>query len=132
MTTLTNESNVAYDRRQRAGKLLIEAPKGAMFQYEADKNVWLPCNARSAASFIMFGHDVRTAPTPKKVLRPAWEILRDATSNGLVRTYAGETLIYKNAGFQITLADIFAHEGMPQDELNAEWPDWFFIEEAKG
>lgn len=129
--TPTNESNDAYERRMAAGKLLVEAPQGAVFEYKNSHGIYFACGPDEAAAFVLAGTPVRVAPTPKKVLRKAWEILREAQAAGKVKLYGREVLIVvSNLGFEVALKYIVEAEGADRETVNSEWPDEWFTEAA--
>jgi hypothetical protein len=130
MSNPTNESNEAYERRM-AIKELMSAPRGTKFQRRAwNSIVWDDCNK---PEWGFDEYDYRIAPTPKKVLRPAWEILREAQSAGKVKLYGREVLIVvSNLGFEVALKYIVEAEGADRETVNSEWPnEWFTTEETK-
>jgi hypothetical protein len=73
MTTPTNESNEAYERRMEI-KELMSAPKGTKFQRRSwNSIVWDDC-AKPEWDFDEY--DYRIAPPPKKVLKRWVEIFQ--------------------------------------------------------
>jgi len=76
MNNPTNESNEAYERRVAAGKLLVDAPQGARFEYGAAYDIWRSCAVDEVVKFALHSYPVRIAPTPKKVLKRWVEIFQ--------------------------------------------------------
>lgn len=77
------------------------------------------------------GYFVRIAPQPNRILRPAWEILRDEAAS--VRWVENIVSIYVDGFGHVCFGTLVANQGMNREELNSQWPErWFTTEEAKG
>jgi hypothetical protein len=75
-----SQSNESYERRLAAARFMLEAPQDADFEYRQmllyPSAGWDSCSAEEAFRYMIRGDLVRIKPTPKKVLRPAWEVLK--------------------------------------------------------
>lgn len=116
------------DAITKAAELFAEWKEGDKFEFEQHANFenWYPCGPDEVYAMLLGDTRVRIKPRPKKVLRPAWEILRVASQNGLVRTnpHSGAITIEFPTG-KFLLSDFFV-------DNHADWrnaPDWFFTTE---
>lgn len=142
MASETNESNEAYERRVAAGRLLIEAPIGARFEYkrypeDANNDLYESCSVDYVFALVTGGNIVRISPAPKKVLRPAWEILRLCVERDILKISGEEDEVLEielpESRFNFSDIVYWSKKGeVPQWAARDKWPDeWFTTEEPK-
>lgn len=114
----------------KAAQLFAEWVEGDEFEYEGTTpRKYYGCPATDVVRWLFGDVAVRIKPRPKKVLRPAWEILREASNDqGRVALELGTGAI-KVDGFN--LCGVIEVE-WGHGQIDKNWPDaWFTTEELK-
>ena len=120
-----SESNELYNRRLTAARFMLEAGEGAQFQYLSGRGTWQPCDAVAAFGFMLDNFtQVRLRPTPKKVLRPAWEIIKMMADLNCITFDGGINTRHEEVSF----AMLWANRGKSYPEIGRNWPDEWFTE----
>jgi hypothetical protein len=115
----------------KAAALLAEWVEGDEFETNCGGK-WYLTRLTDVLGNLLNGNEVRTKPRPKKVLRPAWEILRDEACVETHAEVSGRRSIVVGCGaHEKNLADIITDQGIERENLHhRDYPDrWFVIEE---
>lgn len=140
MSNDNNESNEAYERRMEIRELM-DAPRGTKFQFkdkgtESEVFGWHDISGDPQFDFIH--NNYRIAPHPKKVLRPAWEILRLCVEQDILKISGEEDGVLEielpESCFNFSDIVYWSRKGeVPQWAERDKWPvDWFTLKEPQG
>lgn len=108
----------------KAASLFAEWVEGDRFEFKSPHHGWCPCSADEVVGMLLGDTAVRIKPRTKKVLRPAWEILRDAMERDVL-LIEDDTSVFIDMGSAVfSLADVIGNHPILE-----EAPDWFFTPE---
>jgi hypothetical protein len=121
----------------KAAQLFAGWIEGDRFEFMSQNHGWCPCSADEVVNMLLVDTEVRIKPRPKKVLRPAWEILRLCVEQDILKISGEEDEVLEielpESRFNFSDIVYWSKKGeVPQWAARDKWPDaWFTPEEAK-